>query len=667
MSISIKIGLFLCAVFFGGQLVEAIAYSGTWVGVYDTSATLGIAVSLAWNNQSGLAQLLEDLYNPNSPLHHKYLTAQEFNARFSPTAAQLASVTSWLSQQSIKVSAVDESGILIHGSATVGALNTAFQTEICYYVDSNNVSFYQPKTDYILPSGIFMYGVHGLDNRTQRVHHSRVGALQPRGTYTSSNLRANSVQQGLLTPADIRTAYNIQSNFDGSGQIGGLVEFDTYNPADIASYAKTFGITEVPLFNVPISVDGQAAPTTPGSGQTEVTLDIQLFNAMAPGLQQLRVYIAPNSGAATLAMYSQIANDNLATVVSTSWGINEGALGTSELNAEAAIYQKMAAQGQSLFSAAGDNGAFDAGGDTTPAVDDPASQPFVTGVGGTSLTLNGNKDFVKETTWLTSETASGTEGGGGGVSQFHALPSYQVGVISAASKGSTSFRNVPDVSLEADPNVGYIVIVTPPGQSSSEVEVGGTSCAAPIWSGLMTLVNQARASNNLPVIGFFNPTLYRTAQGSNYSSLFHDVNDGSTNGLFPAVTGYDLATGWGSFNGNPLLAQLSGGTLAPGTPVSESGSGSNSGGTSDNLSLPVLAAGIAGAIFVAVGVAVVVVRTSRRRQPIGGMPSRPNIPNGHLVTSVPGQNVPTATALRMSHVGMPGDRLMTSANPRFQY
>jgi len=185
----------------------------------------------------------------------------------------------------------------------------------------------------------------------------------------------------------------------------------------------------------------------------------------------------------------------------------------------------------------------------------------------------------------------------------------------------------------------------------------------------MTSVNQARASNNLPVIGFFNPTLYQVAQGSNYNSLFHDVNDGSTNGLFPAVTGYDLATGWGSFNGNPLLAQLSGVTLAPGTPVSESGSGSgsNSGGTSDNFSLPVLAAGIAGAIFVAVGVAVVVVRTSRRRQPIGGMPSRPNIPNGHLVTSVPGQNVPTATALRMSHVGMPGDRLMTSANPRFQY
>jgi len=130
-------------------------------------------------------------------------------------------------------------------------------------------------------------------------------------------------------------------------------------------------------------------------------------------------------------------------------------------------------------------------------------------------------------------------------------------VISAASLGSTSFRNVPDVSLEADPQAGYSVIVTFSGESTETILVGGTSCAAPLWASFMTLVNQARIANGLPIVGFFNTLLYTTAQGSNYNSLFHDINDGSNNGFYPAVTGYDDATGWGSFKGDALLAALS--------------------------------------------------------------------------------------------------------------
>jgi len=532
--------------------VSAIKYKGTRVARVELESELHFTLSLHLNNKADLDQLIEDLYDPKSPQYGKYLTSPQFIDRYSPTVDQITAVQDHLTKSSLTVTTVDDNRILVHGKGKVKHLNAAFQTEINYYLD-DDVFFFQPETEPVIPSGLSVLGIHGLHNRTKLHHYHKLHSRYP------YNSKRDLTQEGFLTPQQIHTAYSLGSTFTGSGQVGALVEFDTYVASDITTYCSTFGLTAVPLENVLISVNGEAAPTTPTSqgGQTEVTLDIQLFNALAPGLQQLLVYIAPNVGGATLSMYSKISNDNLATVVSTSWGIAESSLGSQGVSSEAVFYQKMAAQGQSLFAAAGDAGAYESGGDTTLSVDDPASQPLVTGVGGTSLTLNAQGEYSTETTWLTSKSSSGTEGGGGGVSGFNALPSYQLGVISAASLGSTSFRNVPDVSLEADPQAGYSVIVTFSGESTETILVGGTSCAAPLWASFMTLVNQARIANGLPIVGFFNTLLYTTAQGSNYNSLFHDINDGSNNGFYPAVTGYDDATGWGSFKGDALLAALS--------------------------------------------------------------------------------------------------------------
>jgi kumamolisin len=211
----------------------------------------------------------------------------------------------------------------------------------------------------------------------------------------------------------------------------------------------------------------------------------------------------------------------------------------------------MAAQGQTIFAAAGDNGAYDNG--STLSVDDPASQPYVVGAGGTTLRTSGaGGAWASETTWNAGSIDAGA--GGGGVSQVWTIPSWQTGAITAASAASKTMRNVPDVAMNADPDTGYAIYYR------GWQVYGGTSCSGPIWAGFTALVNEQRAAAGKSAIGFLNPVIYAIGEGtySVYASNFHDIDDGSTNLHYKAVKGYDDATGWGSFQGATLLAKLAG-------------------------------------------------------------------------------------------------------------
>jgi len=284
-----------------------------------------------------------------------------------------------------------------------------------------------------------------------------------------------------------------------------------------------------------------------GGGRSEVTLDIELMIATAPAVTKIQIYLSPNTNALSLQMLYQIAEDNTAKSISTSWGIDENQISAAYKNSENQAFQQMAAGGQSFFAAAGDDGAFDAG-TRALLVDDPASQPFVTGAGGTTLKLTPTGTYESETTWWTPDNRWG---GGGGISLYWPLPSYQSGVLGAGSKGSQTFRNVPDVAMNANPSTGYPIYLT-----GRWYVYGGTSCAAPIWAAFMGIVNQYRSANNFSTIGFANPKLYAVGMSANYNSAFHDITVG-TNGYYHAVTGYDLATGWGSMIGQELLLLLS--------------------------------------------------------------------------------------------------------------
>ena len=201
----------------------------------------------------------------------------------------------------------------------------------------------------------------------------------------------------------------------------------------------------------------------------------------------------------------------------------------------------MAAQGQAIFVAAGDSGAYDAGGRKL-AVDEPASQPYVTGVGISKLTTDSSMVYSNETASVY---------GGGGISWYWPIPSYQAPLVSQAPKSaelSTTMRNVPDTALTADISTAYAFYI-----NGSWSGYYGSSIATPVWASLICCVNEGLGQNG--PIGFANLQLYQIAQGSRYANDFHDITTGN-NGYYPAETGFDNATGLGSFNGLNLYNDL---------------------------------------------------------------------------------------------------------------
>jgi hypothetical protein len=242
-----------------------------------------------------------------------------------------------------------------------------------------------------------------------------------------------------------------------------------------------------------------------------------------------------------------MATDNLAKQLSCSWTWGGGPNATTDQ-----IFQEMALQGQSLFCASGDSDAYTAGSiDNASLQFSPSDSPYITSVGGTTLTTTGpGGAWVSETVW---NWGSGT-GSGGGTSSYYAIPAWQQGVSMSANGGSTSMRNIPDVALTAN-NV-YVIY----GNGSSGT-FGGTSCATPLWAAFIALVNQQQAGYGLSSIGFINPAIYTIGKGAGYVSALHDITTGNNTSpaspsAFYATTGYDLCSGWGTPNGDGLINAL---------------------------------------------------------------------------------------------------------------
>jgi len=284
--------------------------------------------------------------------------------------------------------------------------------------------------------------------------------------------------------------------------------------------------------------------TMPGSTTStecddgEQILDIVNAAGMAPGLKQILFY----EGSSDTLILNQMALDNTAKVLSSSWGWNP-----ADADSDDPIFQELAAQGQSFVSASGDSGAFNSSTYFFPGVD-----PYVLQVGGTDLTTAGpGGAWSAETAWSQS---------GGGYFNDTPIPAWQQlpGVINSANLGSAVLRNAPDVAAESnfdDPTVVNGQFVT---------GYGGTSFAAPRWAGFLALVNQQSVDNGRGTVGFINPTLYNLGTSASRASVFHDIARGSNpptvgdGSGFSAVPGYDLVTGWGSPAGVALIDQLAG-------------------------------------------------------------------------------------------------------------
>lgn len=512
-----------------------------------TSEQIGISVALRVRDQPGLTRFLQQVYDPASASYRHFLTTSQFAQRFGASPASQSRVVDWLRSQGITVTGISRNALEIDGRGAVAAVDRAFATSLATYQTATRT--FRANTQPIrIPGNLAsdVLAVSGLSTAAQQqpASRARVGTrLTPRGN----------------APADIQSQYDLTSleaqGTNGSGQTMAIVSFADYDASNVSTFDGLFGLNGNAT-KLKVS-DGRTTGARAGvkNGQDEADADIELIHAIAPRATVL-VYEAPNSSLGGINVYNKIVSDNRASVVTTSWGGAESSYSSSELNAVHQSLQEGAAQGQAFFAASGDTGAYDAfgngtGNDTTLAVDFPASDPWVTGVGGTSLNSDGSQ-YSGETAWSDNSDSRSPAGSGGGLSDVFSRPSYQTGP-GAQNQYSNGKRQVPDVAANADPHTGYAVYTVNPRNQPSWAVIGGTSAASPIWAGFAALLNQATGRR----VGFLNPLLYALGQQTSTlpRSPYHDVTEG-TNLYYPATAGWDFATGWGSFDGAALVSDV---------------------------------------------------------------------------------------------------------------
>jgi hypothetical protein len=570
-------------------------------------------ISIVFNRsaaqEASLKALIAAQQNPSSPLYHQWVTPDQFAARFGMADADLSKVENWLEQQGFSIDSVARSKNAIHFTGTVRQVEQAFSTEMHNY-KVNGTEHFAPSTALSVPSAFAptVLGIQNLDNFRPVSHavFSRNGRVKP--SFTSS-------QTGdvFFAPGDIGTVYDIKPLYNasvtGAGQSITIVGQSEVNPSDLEAFQNAAGLTvkDPAEFVVPNSGN----PSFSGGDEAESDLDLEWSNAIAPGATINFVYVGNNQNYSAFDSIQYAVDEQIGTIVSSSYGNCEVALGGFTLESS---FEQGTAQGQTFVAAAGDDGSTDCYGITglttaqqeALAVDYPASSQYVTGMGGTEISsansaydtsdtaywaaattsdvISSALQYIPEVVWNDDAANCGApsgnclSSGGGGASSLFTKPSWQTGVPGIPADGK---RDVPDLALYASPNVpGYLFCSSDTtawntGQVTSCSSgfrdpttgdltlAGGTSFDAPIFSGILALINQKQGYSSGQ--GQINPTLYMLAANSaTYASAFHDIttgnNDcdaGSANCAsgdvgFSAGVGYDQASGLGSVDATVL-------------------------------------------------------------------------------------------------------------------
>jgi len=470
------------------------------------------------------------------PSERKYLTRNEFAHLHGASAADLGELRAFATEYSLRIVSEDRARRTVKLLGTVGAFNAAFGANLRRYEHSSGA--YRCRTGVLtVPQHLesVVEGVFGLDNRPQAQTHFRL-----RGKNPSVQPRAAGVS---YSPLQVAKAYGFPLGTTGAGQCIAVIELGGgYRTADLDSFFRGLGISAPKV--TAVSVDGGAnSPTGDSSGPDgEVELDIEVAGAIAPSAE-IAAYFAPNTDQGFIDAVTTAVHDAKLkpSIVSISWGGPEDSWTQQSRDALNSACQDASTMGVTVLAASGDSGSSDGTTGGTPTVDFPAASPYVLGCGGTKLTLSGT-GIASEQVW--NELASSEGASGGGVSELFAIPSYQQSAKVPKAPNGFVGRGVPDVSGNADPETGYAVFVD--GQQSV---IGGTSAVAPLWAGLLALVNQSLGTN----VGYLNPLLYSAA----VEPTFRDITSGN-NGSYSAGPGWDACTGLGSPNGAALLTALRG-------------------------------------------------------------------------------------------------------------
>jgi subtilase family serine protease len=505
-----------------------------------------LAIGLPLRNQEKLEKLLQQIYDPASPQYRHYLTPEQFTEMFGPTEQDYQSIIAFAKTNGFTVTGLHPNRLLLDVNVAVADIEKAFHVKMCVYQHPTEArKFYAPDVAPSVGVGLPVLDINGLGDYT-RPHPAGL-KMAPRKATKQAQPADGSGTLGTYMGYDFRAAYAPGVALTGTGQTIGLVQFDGYYPSDITTYENNAGLPNVTLTNVYIdNFDGTPVDT---DGNVEVSLDIEMVISMAPGLAKVILYEAPSNGIPN-DILNRMATDNQARQLSCSWGWGSG----PDTNADQ-IFKEMALQGQSFFAASGDSDAYY----TSTSTNFPADDPYLTSVGGTTLTTTGPLGpYVSETVWNWGvENGQDGIGSSGGISTSYPIPIWQQGVATGDNGGSTTMRNIPDVALTAD-NVD--VIAGGGTDYGDQGGIGGTSCASPLWAAFVALVNE-QAGTNGPV-GFINPAIYVIGRELDYNFDFQDITTGNNEWLasptqFTGVPGYDLCTGWGTPAGSNLINTLS--------------------------------------------------------------------------------------------------------------
>lgn len=575
----------------------------TVVGRLAARTVLHVTVTLEPRHPAALAAYARDVARVGSSVYHRYLTPKQFARRFGASPAAVRTVEGSLRARGLDPGPVSAGSLSIPLTATAGRLDRGLAVSLLKLSLPGRRTAVAASASPSLGHGAAgaIQAIVGLDTaaapRPLLVRSPAPTARSPslgtalarahvptRGPQPCAAAQSAASAQGAHTTDQIASAYGFPGLYgagdQGAGTTVAVYELEPVDPSDIAAYQSCYR-SHTSISYVPVD---EGVGTGAGSG--EAALDIENLLGLAPAAKLL-VYQGPNSnsgapGAGPYDTFSAIINQDRAQVVSVSWGECEAALGATSAAAENTLFAQAAAQGQTIVAAAGDNGSEDCdAGKSVPktglAVDDPSSQPLVTGVGGTTLSSLGAPP--SESVW--NDSGAPPNGllqpgaGGGGISSLWQMPAGQLdaapalGVLGAGATGSLCghpggyCREVPDVSADADPATGYEIYWNGSGRQGGErgwQAIGGTSAATPVWAAVMALADASRGCAHSP-IGYAIPALYRAA-GTSYANDFNDVRSGendftATNGgRFVAGAGYDEASGLGTPNAGALVTSL---------------------------------------------------------------------------------------------------------------
>ncbi len=580
----------------------AVPSGATKISALPDTTALTADVVLKPANPSGLADYAHQVSTPGSPGYHHYLPKGAFASQFGPSPQTITAVESGLRSHGLTTARVSADHLTISVRATADQLARGLSTSFSRYRLQDGRIAFANATSPELPADVAgdVQDITGLDNlfeaQSGALHanaapavtpgHAAVGVPQvATGGPQPCSAASAASSVGAHTADQVASAYGFSALYgqgdQGQGQSVAVIEGEPNLASDIATYQSCYGTNTSVNY---VSVDGGPGPTGAGSG--EAALDIEQIIGLAPKASVV-VYQSPPNLDNIYNSFSTAITADRSRVISTSWGTCEGFAGNNPeipgasdtyfnafFAAENTLFEQAAAQGQSVVAASGDDGSEGCdpwqnlypGLSSQLSVQDPSAQPYVTGVGGT--TLVDSSAPTSESVW------NSYHAGGGGISAQWPMPTYQanapagVGVINAQSSGTPCLaatgdcRQVPDVAAAADPYTGYAVF-----WNGGWYSYGGTSAGAPLWAALLALTNASSACGGNPV-GFANPSLYATAADD--PGAFNDITTGNNDytkmnaGTYPALAGYDMATGLGTPTANlpPALCNA----LAPGAP-----------------------------------------------------------------------------------------------------